>query len=503
MKIKKTIFQKLLLAMIVVGIIPMIIFSLLTVFGYEDMIGKQSQYIQSDPLLVEEVNLNLINIRIQTLLIFILSIIFIVFFSLILTRRFLYPIKDLVRGIKDLQTGRLKTFIDVNTEDEFRVLAESFNEMAKKLNLKISELDNERKKSEDEKNKTAAVINNFIDPILVIDKEGKLILFNPAARMIFGFTNQTLGIKINQQNKYSMNNFKNIIQGNFTVNSLGENSSSKFNEEELIININDSESTYRVTTIDIYDSQSQSLGIMKLFYNLTREKMIDKLKSEFITIAAHQLRTPLSAVKWALKMVVGGDAGPVNKEQKDLLDKGYSSNERMIRLVNDLLNVSRIEEGKYGYDFKSQDFNEILNIVIENAYAFIRQNNLKLEISKQAKKTEIYADKEKMVLVLQSIVDNAIKYTPEFGKVKISLFNEKDMLKISVKDSGVGIPNDDLKKIFFKFFRASNVVRMQTEGSGLGLFMAKNIIEKHGGRINLSSEEGIGTEVVFDLPLKK
>ena len=112
-------------------------------------------------------------------------------------------------------------------------------------------------------------------------------------------------------------------------------------------------------------------------------------------------------------------------------------------------------------------------------------------------------DKQKMTLVLQNLLENAVKYTPEFGKIEIKVKNNKDKLDISVKDNGIGIPEKDKEKLFTKFFRADNVVRMQTEGSGLGLFIVKNIIEMHGGQIKCKSEEGKGTEFIFDLPLKK
>ena len=241
---------------------------------------------------------------------------------------------------------------------------------------------------------------------------------------------------------------------------------------------------------------------MKIFYNLTREKMLDKLKSEFISIAAHQLRTPLSAIKWVIKMVLDGDVGKITEEQKKLLFKGYQSNERIIELVNDMLNVSRIEDGRFGYSYQKENFEEALQIVMDSLENRIKEKSIKFEVKKNAKVPEIFMDKTKMVLVLQNLIENAVKYTPEFGKILVNLEVGKNFLKVRIKDNGVGIPKKDQEKMFSKFFRAENVMRMQTEGSGLGLFIVKNVIQKHGGEINFTSEEGMGTEFVFTLPLE-
>jgi signal transduction histidine kinase len=247
--------------------------------------------------------------------------------------------------------------------------------------------------------------------------------------------------------------------------------------------------------------KDEYLGIMKIFYNLTREKIIDKMKSEFISIAAHQLRTPLSAIKWVIKMILDGDAGKLNDEQKNLLSQGYASNERIIALVNDMLNVSRIEEGRFGYSFTPDKLDEALDIVVKSLANQIANKKIKLDLFLPPKLPMVYMDKQKMVLVLQNILENAVKYTPEHGKIDIKVKNTNDNLEIAIKDNGVGIPQNDQAKLFSKFFRASNVMRMQAEGSGLGLFIVKNIIEKHGGTIICKSEEGHGTEFVFTLPL--
>ncbi len=365
----------------------------------------------------------------------------------------------------------------------------------------FADLKEERKKFEEERNKTSAIVANLIDPIIVIDKDSRISLFNPAAKSVFGFIDTDIGREVLSKNNYSMENFKAIVKQDYKVFQPEDRETGI--EEEVIINYAGQEVTYKVITAAVVDQNNKNLGIMKVFYNLTREKMLDKLKSEFISIAAHQLRTPLSAIKWVIKMVLDGDVGPLNKEQEELLFKGYRSNERIINLVNDMLNVSRIEEGRFGYSFNKEDFTEILKESLENIDTLVKNKKIKVELKQPKELPRVYMDRQKMFLVLQNLLENAVKYTPEMGKINIDLEAGDKFLQVKIKDNGVGIPKEDREKLFTKFFRASNVVRMQTEGSGLGLFIVKNIIKKHGGEITCNSEEGMGTEFIFTLPLSK
>jgi signal transduction histidine kinase len=353
----------------------------------------------------------------------------------------------------------------------------------------------------EEKNKIAAIIANFIDPIIFVDRYNNINLINPAAKNILGLTEKSLGVSIDTSNNCPMSNFRTVIKKEFQIKEIGNLKSTDHHSEEMSILVNNQELIYKITTIRVFDDQTNHLGLMKIFVNLTREKGIDKMKSEFISIAAHQLRTPLSAIKWVIKMILDGDAGELSLEQQELLNKGYLSNERVIRLVNDLLNVSRIEEGKFGFNFESTDFKEVLDTSISNIDSLIDKSHQELKIEIPPKLPKIYLDKERIIMVIQNLLSNAIKYTPEYGKIEVIIKVDKQYLNVKIKDQGVGIPAEDQPKIFSKFFRAANVVKLETEGSGLGLFMVKNIIEKHKGQVSLKSEEGKGTEVSFTLPI--
>jgi len=387
------------------------------------------------------------------------------------------------------------------TNQELNKKIKELEKSERSLIRAFSDLQEARNKTEEEKNKTAAIISNFVDPIIVIDKENKINFLNPAAKEIFGFIDADLGKEVLITNHHSMNNFSNIVNRKFQVKSSKALGAGNPNEEEVMVNFNNQELTYKVITARVIDGKNNYLGVMKIFYNLTREKIIDKLKSEFISIAAHQLRTPLSAIKWVIKMVLDGDAGKLNEEQEKLLFKGYQSNERIIALVNDMLNVSRIEDGRFGYSFKQDSFNDAVSGIVDSLSGIIKRKNIKFTLKKPAKIPSVYMDKQKIELVLQNLLENAVKYTPEYGKIEMGIELGDKLLRVRVEDNGVGIPDKDQEKLFSKFFRADNVIRMQTEGSGLGLFIAKNIIKKHGGEISCVSREGKGTKFVFTLPI--
>lgn len=248
------------------------------------------------------------------------------------------------------------------------------------------------------------------------------------------------------------------------------------------------------------DEIGQFGGVFNSMVNNLRE--LDKLKSDFISVAAHQLRTPLSGVKWVLKLLLDGDLGAVNEDQMGMLKRGYETNEKMIQLVNDLLSVSRIENGKFGYKFERNDFMKLINTLIENTVLPSKERNIEVRLENRAGVIpEFLFDPEKLLIALQNIVDNAMKYTLPGGKVTIVIERQGDYIEVKVTDTGVGIPKADIEKLFSKFFRASNVIHLQTDGSGLGLFIVKSIIVRHGGQIWVDSEEGKGTTITVVVPV--
>ncbi|MDO8557989.1 MAG: HAMP domain-containing sensor histidine kinase [bacterium] len=246
-----------------------------------------------------------------------------------------------------------------------------------------------------------------------------------------------------------------------------------------------------------------SIGNM-IVSSFERIAQASRMKTEFISIASHQLRTPLSSLKWSLNLLTGPNLGAVTEKQLDYLTIIKESNERMIRLVNDLLEVSRIEQGRIILNPQEFALEDLVQTVINELSGFANSNNVKIFYHKETGLPKVYADPQKIGFVSQNLIDNAIKYTKGRGNVEVRIERMgRDKLRVTVQDEGIGIPKSQQAKVFQKFFRSDNVLKYQTEGSGLGLFIAKAIVEAVNGEVGFSSTEGKGSMFWFSIPVVK
>ena len=232
-------------------------------------------------------------------------------------------------------------------------------------------------------------------------------------------------------------------------------------------------------------------------------KKLDAAKSEFISIASHQLRTPLTVIKGYISMMLEGSFGALTPEEADSLDKVYDSNERLIQLVENLLNISRIESGRLQFDYEVMQLEEIVDSVIEELLGNVKKKGLKLNYRKPAKPLpKIRIDEEKIRQVVMNLIDNAIKYTKK-GSLTVSLEAVGKKMRFCVSDSGIGINKEYLPNLFKKFSRGKGISVIHTEGTGLGLYVAREMVEAHKGKIWAESKgEGMGSKFCFELPVK-
>ncbi len=355
----------------------------------------------------------------------------------------------------------------------------------------LEDVEAARAEAERERDRTLAIIENFSDGLLVTERE-EIAILNPRAQEFFGLTEEEVkGKKILE------------LEGHPKISPLiklfKEKGTTLFREElrlheDLIL---------EVSTIPVV-REGQERGMMVILHEITREKIIESMKTEFVSITAHQLRTPLSAIKWILRMFLDGDLGPVSDTQRRFLEKTYTSNERMIKLINDLLNVTRIEEGRFLYRIQTTDLVALTEKMLFPFREVAKKKKIEFEFEKpRGRPPKLPIDQEKMAFVIQNVIDNAVNYT-KTGKIKVSLeySKEEKQFLFEVRDSGIGIPKSQHKRVFSRFFRAANAIKAETEGTGLGLFIAKNIIEAHGGKIWFESEEKKGTTFYFTIPVR-
>jgi len=231
-------------------------------------------------------------------------------------------------------------------------------------------------------------------------------------------------------------------------------------------------------------------------------KELDHAKDEFISMASHQLRTPLTTIKGYLSMMLEGDAGKLNKAQTEFVDYAFGSSERMVNLISDLLNVSRLSAGRFLIQTKPTDMVQMISEEVHQLQTHASAKHIKLIFEPPPEPlppAEI--DDNKTRQVVMNFIDNAIYYT-QVGEVRVVLEQHADKVRLEVRDTGIGVPENARKKLFSKFYRADNAQTIRPDGTGLGLYLAKRVVEDQGGTIIFSSVEGKGSTFGFELPLK-
>lgn len=339
--------------------------------------------------------------------------------------------------------------------------------------------------------KVYAIIDNIIDGLMVFDEQGKLSLINPSACKLFDKTEEEVSGK-------SIDEFSNFPDLKNLFYLLGKEIKEVFKKElEIRKNL-----ILEITSLPILEKEKK-LGNLVIIHDITREKTIERMKTEFVSISAHQLRTPLSEINWTLEILSKEKLGKLNEEQKEIIKKTSESNKRMLALVDDLLDVVKIEEGRRLYKLELCDIKEIIHSVIESYQEIIKKKQIKFEFNVPNKKLpKIKIDAKKIALSVQNLLDNAIKYNAPGGIITINLNATKEEIEFSIQDTGIGISQEQQHHIFEKFFRGRNALKVETEGNGLGLFIVKNVIEAHDGKIWFESKENQGTTFYFTLPLK-
>ncbi len=235
----------------------------------------------------------------------------------------------------------------------------------------------------------------------------------------------------------------------------------------------------------------------------SKKDSVRKAQSDFINLTSHQLRTPLSGIKWLLELLQK-DTGNLNKKQKDFLEKINFSNERMIALVNDLLEVTKIEQGQTKLYLQPTELTEVIQGIIKEKEKDIKKKQLQIKFTIEHEPfPTVQTELNKIKQALHNIISNAVMFTGLGGKINIDLRKEGDSALVTVQDSGVGIAKEDQAQIFTKFFRGTNAVGLETTGTGLGLYIARAFIEASGGRIWFKSAIGQGTTFYLTLPIAK
>jgi PAS domain S-box-containing protein len=369
------------------------------------------------------------------------------------------------------------------------------------LQGKTEELERANEVVKQEKVKYEALLTSIGDGMIAVNQDGQIMVMNPQAGKMLGrniswalgrFFTEVVSLEQNEKEEpLALGDrpmVQTLVQGVHvkTVSYIFRADGTKFPAS--------------VTSAPIF-LEERLIGAIVVFRDITHEKEVDKSKTEFVSLASHQLRTPLSAIRWYSEMLNSEKLGPLNEQQKSYMQEIYDSNKHMIELVNSLLNVSRIDLGTFAIEPEPTDFRVVAESVLKELVVKIQENEMHVEAVYDETLPKINADPKLVRIIFQNLLSNAVKYTKKGGNVSLSLAKDGDNLFIKVTDTGVGIPAAVQEKIFTKLFRADNARVVESEGTGLGLYILKAVVEKGGGKIWFDSVENKGTTFYVTLPL--
>lgn len=361
--------------------------------------------------------------------------------------------------------------------------------------------------------KDEAILASIGDAVMACDKDGLIILFNGVAERLTGFlAKEAIGYHYNNVLKFIKENDEKVI-GDLIAEAMKTAQGTKMANHTLLIMKDGRKIPIADSASPIENTQGEVIGCVLIFRDMSREREIDKAKSEFISLASHQLKTPSTAIKLLTERLLSGNMGILTEKQKEYFNDISSSNQRMIDMINTLLNVSRIELGAFTIEASEKDVCAIMQSIFSELKLIINNKHIKLKTIFPEKNIKLILDESLFRMVINNIIINAIHYTTEGGDILVECrvvnngeilegkLLEEDSFVVIISDAGYGIPKIQQDKIFTKFFRANNIKEKDTDGTGLGLYISKSILEYSGGLIWFTSRENEGSVFCVAIPI--
>jgi len=402
----------------------------------------------------------------------------------VITRTITEPIKAITEMAGQMAKGNFGNFIEVKSDDEIGKLAGMFNYLNNRLRKSLSDISREKSKVE-------AIVNYMTDGVIAVDKKGKIIHINPKAL-------QLLDTELSIDHSWS---FDEVIVG-YNENLRIEDISNSYDDwvGSDIIYIEDT--IIKVNFAPFENDSDEVAGLIFVLQDVTQIERLDKMRREFVANVSHELKTPLTSIKSYVETILDGlvDDRETTMQFLKVVD---SEADRMTRLVRDLLQLSNFDTHEMKFRFFENNFIELVRNAIVKLEVTARKKEHKIKLITDVQSLNGIFDYDRMEQVILNILSNAIKYTPENGLIEIFVLNFNDEVLIKISDNGLGIPEDDISRIFERFYRVDKARSRQMGGTGLGLSIAKEIIEGHDGEIKIVSEMDKGTTVSISIPIKR
>ena len=372
-------------------------------------------------------------------------------------------------------------------------------EVYRLITQQAQELGQMLRHQQEESTKSQAILASIADGVVVNSADGETILVNPAASRIL----DTPVAELIGQDYYNL----------FSVLG-GQSGAEAINAMEALLSASDSQvhkafkttlemetQVIRAHLSPVLSPRGDFLGAVTILRDVTKEVEADRAKSDFVSTVSHELRTPMTSIKGYTDLIHAGAVGPINDEQKRFLGIIKDNTERLTALINDLLDISRVESGRVRFEPKLMQVTDVISEVIKVLAVPAENKGQTLTYEVSGRIPEIIGDRDRINQVITNLVGNAIRYTPEDGQIEVRVYPVEGAVRVDVQDTGIGIAPDDLGHLFERFYRADHPLVMETTGTGLGLSITKMFVEMHGGRVWVESELGQGSTFTFILPI--
>lgn len=449
-------------------------------------------------------------------LIGLITVLVVIFVTLLLIyRSLIVSVNRLYDGVKAIKEGDFDYKIEVDHHDELGLISLGFNNMAKDLKNNYRNLSSQIKQRtakanatlrilEEEKNKLQILLDNISDGIVLLDPKMRILLFNKAAQDITGYQEADV-LNEKYEDKFSFETDKGKDAAKIVRNAVAKGKGVGMKDGVVLVTGNEKTFPVAFTSQALKGYRDKSLGYAIVFRDITLEKQVDDMKTDFVSVTSHQLKTPLTFLRWATDSLVDSlKAGQVRmpKSKREILDDLRKKVTEMNDLVNTLLNISRMETGRLSVEPEPHSLAKIIGSIIKEVKRTAEQKGVQVTFVKPIEDIPpVKVDKVLITQVVKNFLTNAIKYTPDKnGYVSVILEEAEGGYNICVEDNGIGIPKDKQKEIFNKYFREDRAREMSPEGSGLGLYVAKMIMEISGGRVWFTSTKGKGSNFCLFIP---
>ncbi len=405
----------------------------------------------------------------------------------------LKPMGKFVEGAKILGGGNLNFQLDLKTGDELQTVSDAFNLMAGKLALSFQKLEKERDILASERNRINSILSAIVDGIIALDFNKNIIFANKVAETITGYPQNELNGKPIDQLIHLYAEGEEILPKTYCI--------PPFDHPLTLVGRDSKQAKINLSTSAI-DGVQTNLGCLLIIHDLSKEEELEKMKLDFVSMASHELKTPLTSIIGYLSVYMNENRGKMASEEFDLLEKSLISAQQLLTLIQNILSVSKIERDQLIITPLALNYQAVVMKAVDDLQNQAKQKNIFLTLSlPEQDLPEVAADPIRISEVITNLVANAINYTRAGGKVDVSFKITPNEVITIVSDTGIGIPKDAIPHLFNKFFRVSSTMQHAAKGTGLGLYIAKSIITRLGGKIWVESEMGKGSKFYFTLPV--